>query len=294
MKKRLITSVVYVIVMVGLLALKWQFPTYGSIGIDVLFWAISVMGAYEFMRAVGDISRTQRVIVLITCALIVPSFVITKMVSAEDVAAESSLTVLLGVISLGMTVVASLMVFDFERSSLSSTAYAEFAILYCGALGSVGSNINHLAVNSLPAIVLLFFIPPAVDTFAFLTGSLLGKKFPHKLAPHTSPNKTTVGAIGGMLGGLVAATLAWVVCAYLPNAELTYEGSMHELGLLMLISVITSVFSQLGDLFESAIKRGCGIKDMGNILPGHGGILDRFDSMLFASASIVVCFMTIV
>ena len=61
----------------------------------------------------------------------------------------------------------------------------------------------------------------------------------------------------------------------------------------MLISVPTSVLAQIGDLFESAIKRGCGIKDMGKLLPGHGGVLDRFDSMLFASVAIVVCFIII-
>ena len=61
----------------------------------------------------------------------------------------------------------------------------------------------------------------------------------------------------------------------------------------MLFALPTAILSQLGDLFESAIKRGCNIKDMGKILPGHGGILDRFDSMLFASVSIVVCFMLI-
>lgn len=63
--------------------------------------------------------------------------------------------------------------------------------------------------------------------------------------------------------------------------------------MLILISVPTAILAQLGDLFESAIKRGCGVKDMGNILPGHGGVLDRFDSMLFATVAIVVCFMMV-
>ena len=75
--------------------------------------------------------------------------------------------------------------------------------------------------------------------------------------------------------------------------RLEYYGSYHPLVVLMLISVPTSVLAQIGDLFESAIKRGCGIKDMGKLLPGHGGVLDRFDSMLFASVAIVVCFIII-
>lgn len=309
MKQRLLTGIGYVIVMLGLLALKIYVPEIevkngnlldlGSLGVDLLFWAVSVLGAYEFLRAVKEVSRKQWWVTIITCALITPAFVVTKLFFrgfGSFRSSEAALIMLLSVASLGMMVVASLMVFDFEKSSLKSTALAELCILYCGILTCVGPNINHLGQDSSfsrTAILLLFFITPGVDAFAFFFGKLLGKKLPLKLAPHTSPNKTVIGAIGGIIGGEFAAFLVWVVVEFLPGAAFNYAGSLPTIALLMLFALPASVFAQLGDLFESAIKRGCNVKDMGKILPGHGGVLDRFDSMLFASVAVVVCFMII-
>ena len=302
MKKRLITGAVYVLVMVGLLVMKLLIPVtdqgldYGAIGIDVLFWLISVIGAYEFLRAVGEVSTAQKWVALLTCALVIPSFVGAKMIAAAlgaDLPGGSALIALLAVGSLGAMIVASLTVFDHEKSNFKSTAYAEMCILYCGALTSVCANVNHLMANSRPAILLLFIIVPFVDTGAFLFGKMFGKLLPRKLAPSTSPNKTVIGGVGGILGGIVASVLTWVICEYSGCAALTYSGSVPTVVIFILISLPTAILGQLGDLFESAIKRSCGIKDMGKILPGHGGVLDRFDSMLFASVAIVVCFMVV-
>ena len=162
-----------------------------------------------------------------------------------------------------------------------------------GALASVGPNINHMLENSEAAILLLFIIVPFVDTGAFFLGKVFGKLLPLKLAPHTSPNKTVIGAVGGVLGGILAAVITWVICCYTGAVDFVYGGKLPDVVVLILISVPTAILAQLGDLFESAIKRGCGVKDMGNILPGHGGVLDRFDSMLFATVAIVVCFMMV-
>ncbi len=302
MKKRVITGIFYVIIMLGLLAMKLFIPAlngleYGALGVDLLFWAISVFGAYEFLRAVGTVSPVQRWTAITTCALIIPAFVLTKMITQAlgRSGGEEALISLLAVASVGAIVVASLTVFDHEKSNLQSTAYAEMCILYCGALVSVGANINHLALNTKPAIIFLFFICPAVDSFAFFFGKLFGKLLPYKLAPKTSPNKTIIGSVGGILGGVFAAVLTWLMCEFVPvgNIGLEYDGALPDIVVLILFSIPTAIFAQLGDLFESAIKRSCGIKDMGNILPGHGGVLDRFDSTLFAGVGVVVCFMMI-
>lgn len=317
MKKRVITGTFYVITMVGLLVMKLLIPEvngveYGALGVDVMFWAISVIGAFEFTRALGErkrvtdedgntqvtqgISNAQRWTVIVTCALMIPSYVAGKLVTqsyGDQRTGGLGLVILLAVGSLGAMVIASLTVFDHERSDVKSTAYAELCLLYCGALASVGPNINHMTNYSDVAILLLFILVPLVDTGAFFTGKLFGKLLPLKLAPHTSPNKTVVGAVGGVLGGMAAGVVVWLICRYTTVVQFTNFSKIPDVAVLILITVPTSILAQLGDLFESAIKRGCGIKDMGKILPGHGGILDRFDSMMFAMVAIVVCFMVV-
>jgi phosphatidate cytidylyltransferase len=106
------------------------------------------------------------------------------------------------------------------------------------------------------------------DTAAFYVGSRIGR---NKLAPTVSPNKTWEGAVAGFATGL-AATVAW---------SLWRLGEVD--GRLLLIGAATAVAAQLGDLVESMIKRGAGVKDSGDLLPGHGGMLDRMDAMLFAA-----------
>lgn len=125
-----------------------------------------------------------------------------------------------------------------------------------------------------PFLVLsVFFIIWVNDSAAYITGSLLGK---HKLVPKISPNKTWEGAIGGLLFSLV---LVW----FLPQSYLPF--SIVE---RIFLATIVVLFSILGDLFQSKLKRSVNIKDSGDILPGHGGILDRIDSMLFAFPAVFV------
>ena len=120
------------------------------------------------------------------------------------------------------------------------------------------------------------------DTFAFLVGSKFGKT---KLAPDISPNKTVEGSIGGILGVI----LSFIIITLVGNYKLGINGNVFY---WTLISIAASVAGQFGDLTASAIKRYCKIKDFGNIMPGHGGVLDRFDSLMFV-APIVYLFIKI-
>jgi hypothetical protein len=163
MKQRVITSFFYVGILLLLMAIKWLSPTYGSLGFDLLFWLISVIGAFEFMRAIGnDISSAQWCSAMATCVLIIPAYVLGKYL----INVEFALTMIMTVAGVGAMVTALLMVFDFGRSSLKSTAYALVCILYCGVLGSVGANINHMAVNSFVAITLMFFLTMGVCVYS--------------------------------------------------------------------------------------------------------------------------------
>ena len=105
------------------------------------------------------------------------------------------------------------------------------------------------------------------DTFAYFVGRAMGR---HRMAPRISPNKSVEGAIGGLVGAVVAALVVKIYSPWLPAME------------AVILGLIIGVVGQWGDLFESAFKRDFRVKDSGRILPGHGGILDRFDSILFA------------
>lgn len=120
----------------------------------------------------------------------------------------------------------------------------------------------------------LFITAWGTDTFAYFTGMLFGK---NKLCPSISPKKTVEGAIGGLVGSLLLNVVyAWSLTYYLPN-----DFNSSFLILSVFIGIFGSILSQFGDLVASIIKRFAEIKDYGKILPGHGGVLDRFDSVIF-------------
>jgi phosphatidate cytidylyltransferase len=127
---------------------------------------------------------------------------------------------------------------------------------------------------------LIFISAWGSDTFAYFTGKALGK---HKLCPNLSPKKTVEGSLGGVIG----ATAMSVIYALLAN-KFALNLEVNMVFFCATIGFFGSMFSQFGDLAASAIKRQTGIKDFGYIIPGHGGALDRFDSMLFTAPSVFI------
>lgn len=124
---------------------------------------------------------------------------------------------------------------------------------------------------------LLIFSTWASDTFAFAVGKLKGK---NKLCPAISPGKTQEGALGGFIGTIVVAVIFSLIFQF---------SLLHA----FVIGIIIAIAAPLGDLVESILKRVCQVKDSGTLIPGHGGVLDRFDSLLFAAPAVYVYLMLI-
>ena len=162
------------------------------------------------------------------------------------------------------------------RSRISDVGISFLGAFYTGFL-LCGILIIRQSVEGLwgGLFLFLFFLSVwANDAFAYFVGSKIGK---HKLAPRTSPNKSWEGFIAGLVG----SAIAWVLMSFVPGVN------MHW-GTAILIGVICGITEVLGDLVESRIKRNSGFKDSGTIMPGHGGLLDRCDSLFLASITAVI------
>lgn len=147
----------------------------------------------------------------------------------------------------------------------------EDALYLLGSVIFLGCSFNKLLtirLDNLYIFLYLLIITVSTDTFAYFTGRLIGT---HKMCKTLSPKKTWEGLIGGILFGVIISTTYF-------SCIIDYNGSTI---LIILITLLLSIIAELGDLVFSAIKRHYNIKDYGKIMPGHGGVLDRLDSLLF-------------
>ncbi len=129
------------------------------------------------------------------------------------------------------------------------------------------------------AVIVVFIFSWITDTGAYFTGSLMGK---HKLAPELSPKKTVEGAIGGIVLTVIASAVYMMIMKHFWNMDIHW--------LFLPAAAIGAVLSEVGDLAASAMKRACGVKDFGWIFPGHGGMFDRFDSVVFIAPYVFFVF----
>ncbi len=136
------------------------------------------------------------------------------------------------------------------------------------------------------ACLMVFGAPLLGDTFAYFIGSFFGKR---KLCPHISPNKTIAGSVGGVIGGITAG----IIIFYMePLISSIWVGSIPDLTIIsfVILGLLCGILGQIGDLFASCIKRWCDIKDFGSIFPGHGGMMDRVDSVLMCAPLVFMVF----
>ena len=162
---------------------------------------------------------------------------------------------------------------------LPDAAYSVFGLIYVG-LSLTTIPLLSAEENGPSLLVFLFFVVWTGDVVALYVGRAFGRR---KLAPSISPNKTWEGSAGSVAGSLLITLLLIFLANVLARHDfdwLSYPGSAFRwLGLAFLLNVA----AQVGDLIESAVKRGAGVKDSGKLLPGHGGILDRIDALLLAA-----------
>lgn len=236
----------------------------GGLVMDILALMVSLIGLYEFYHCFKAID--------------ISPFKVIGYVSTAS--AYLCLIFNLGVTFLYMTFMILLfmtMIYFVHRRRANS--FYEAAITVFGFMYITISLIHVPMLERLDNNLIVwypFIIAFVTDTSAYFSGRFFGK---HKLIPDVSPNKTKEGAVGGVIGSIIAST----AFAYLFDPSL--------IGFAMVTGLLGSVFSQYGDLLASKIKRYVGIKDYGNIMPGHGGILDRFDSIIVTSPFVFYAYM---
>lgn len=255
MKQRVITAIVALVVFIPII---W----YGGMVTEIAIGILAIIGVYELFRMKGlEILSFEGIL----SALGVLFLVLPKQqwfFFLPEKTDNFSLFYLTVMVLLGGLVASR------NMYTISQAGFPVIVSLYIG----VGF-MNFVNARQAGLIVLLYglCIVWATDIGAYLVGRRFGK---HKLWPEVSPNKTIEGAVGGILCAVVVA----VLFLFLVPTQTAFS---YNLIVMILLAVVLSIVGQLGDLVESSIKRHYNVKDSGTILPGHGGILDRFDSLLF-------------
>lgn len=230
---------------------------WGRVPTTVLISAMSWLCCSEFYRIVRMGGRMPNEFIGLSAAVLYPIVALVRPESA------SAVTLLL-MLACGIWYVLT------PRANISDAAITLFGAVYTGLLLSSIVSIR-MSAPGLDGALLTLGTMGSVwinDAFAYFVGSRFGK---HKLAPRISPNKSWEGLIGGLVGSV----LIWFILVALNVQNITWP-------VALIAGVLCGLSGVVGDLFESRLKRSVGVKDSGNIMPGHGGLLDRTDSMLFA------------
>ncbi len=253
---RALTGAVFAVLVVGsILWSPWAF--------FVLMGSFAVIGLTEFLKLFPSDPRPRGTVIYYFLGLAV--YVLIGLTGMNVLDFSNLLMVVLSFfILIGVELFRQKPSWMQIAAGFSALIYIALPFGIMNSLFWVGSgNMNF------PWILLaLFILVWANDVFAYLVGSTIGK---HKLYKNISPRKTWEGSVGGFLFTLI---FAWIFSRFASNLDLTHW---------LWFGVIVSVAANLGDLAESLLKRNAGVKDAGTIFPGHGGVLDRFDAVLFAT-----------
>ncbi|MBS4207591.1 phosphatidate cytidylyltransferase [Bacillus sp. FJAT-50079] len=251
MKQRIISAVVAIAIFVPIVMI-------GGLPFILLAYAMATIGLYELfkMRGYSLLSGQGIISLLLLWIVLIPD----SYFELITIAGRSKMEILsaAGLLFLAYTVILK------NKFNFDDAGFSLLSVIY------VGLGFYYFIATREAGLVYLFyalFVVWVTDSGAYFIGRAIGKR---KLWPDISPNKTIEGFFGGVISALIVAVLfIFFSDIQIPTVK------------LLIMTVILSIFGQLGDLAESALKRHYNVKDSGNIMPGHGGILDRCDSWLF-------------
>ena len=287
MKKRLLTSSLIILATALAIVAKLLPHNIGDYIFDLFVLGICLLAGFEIsllMEKMG--SKLNKLFATFYGILYYVVFLLCK----KTVSFSVILAIELGVLVVYFVVVMIIELIKNKGKNIKKSAIVglntTIAALYPTFWFALLININHIdyfagvKYFSLVFIVLIFAISMLTDTFAYIFGSLI--KGP-KLAPTISPKKTISGAVAGVIGGIFGAMLVYLLAKY--NPHLTAIVNMYNLTWwqFVIFGVAGSIVGQIGDLFESRLKRNANVKDSGKLLPGHGGMLDRIDAQIFVT-----------
>ena len=254
MTKRVISAVILVLIFVPFLII-------GELPFTIFMSVLSIFGLYELLK-VRETKKKFPIVLKIFAYLLTCYFCLYNTSSIEFIN-KFDYRVMAGIIFLFITP----MVFinDTKKYNLNDALFLIGSVLFIG----LSFNLIIITRNyDITYVIYLLLITTITDTFALFTGSLIGK---HKLCPKISPKKTIEGLVGGVIMGTFVATVFYN----------TLISSTVPLVTVIMLTFVLCLVGQLGDLVFSSIKRYYDVKDFSNLIPGHGGILDRFDSLIF-------------
>ncbi len=256
----------------------------GTLLFPIVTALFSFLAVYEMLSCLGTLKKAAISVPILSYAILLPLAIFlfgrTDGLSLLTMAVQSRALVLLFV--LAAFILLMFYLFAVAVIARRSITFAEIASSFLASFYVINSFLAILLIRYGEhghLYYLLCFIGPWVtDIFAYFTGYFFGR---HKLIPEISPKKTIEGSVGGILF-CVGAFLAFGSIAG------SVSGTAPNYLVLAALGLLVSVLSQIGDLFASLLKREKSIKDFGNIFPGHGGIMDRFDSVLAVSPLLLI------
>lgn len=259
---RLATSVLILVVFAGMTVSSF----FGGI-FEIFISLLSIMCIYEAINAIGYAKEKRFLVPCLMYAFFVPiSFIFTEHIN------KSPYYLIIILTFIYMLTFLFISMLNFDRIKFNDSAVIMFVSIVITCFLSNIILLRRIENHGLFFMILVIVCYAwATDVFAYLVGMCIGK---HKLIPKISPKKTIEGSLGGIVFSLIISLLAMYIYQNITGCTVNYA-------IVVIYTLLCSVIGQIGDLSFSYIKRSYEIKDFGNLLPGHGGVLDRLDSLIF-------------